>query len=97
MADVKPGEFPAIPTTRDDLLIESLRFANRVSGLLNELSSAIGELIESEDDHRFDSLDELLRRRFSDYSGVYLFIAADNLRLELPGDLRGDPLEDLED
>lgn len=89
-ANVGPGEFPPLPTDKDALLIESLRFANRVSGLLNELNSKVLSRIQSDDDHSFDDLHDLLKRRFSDCSGLHLFIAADNLRLDIPSDLKSE-------
>lgn len=76
---------------RDDLLIEALRHADRVSLMLNELSEAVGKRVKGDDDHRFDDLFDILRRRFTDCSGVHLFIAADNLRIDMPPDLNGSP------
>lgn len=77
-----------VPTTRDDLLIEALRVVNRVSGLLNDLAADLHKRVESDDDHRFDAPLDMLARRFSDCSGVHLFIAANNLRIDLPDDLK---------
>lgn len=83
--------FPPVPTSEPELIIEALRFANRVSGLLNDLSANIMSRIESDDDTWFDDLLDMLRRRFSDCSGLHLFIAANNLSLTLPDDLQGEP------
>ncbi len=88
-ANLKPGEFPPVPTTRDELLIEALRFTNRVSGLLNEIS-----VWADVDETKFDELHTLLLRRFSDCSGVHLFIAANNIGVELPADLDGASSDD---
>lgn len=89
-ANVKPGEHPPVARSKDELLIEALRLANRVSGLLNQLDLAVMNRIADDNDNRFDDLLDLLRRRFSDCSGLPLFIAANNLRIELPPDLKDD-------
>jgi hypothetical protein len=93
--NVKPGEFPPVATSRDELLIEALRSAKRVSGLLNELSACLtvpeggctapggGEKMR-----------DLLLRRFSDCSGVHLFIAANNIGIDLPPDLHDQSTDD---
>ena len=91
------GGVPPVPQSEPELIIESLRFANRVSGLLNELCANLMARIESDDDTRFDDLLDALRRRFSDCSGLHLFIAASNLQLELPDDLRSEPESDCDD
>lgn len=93
-ANVRPGEFAPVPTSRDDLLIEALRFANRVSGLLNDIRDNVMDRIESDNDHRFDDLHEMILRQYSDCSAVHLFISANNLRIELPADLRAEYDED---
>jgi hypothetical protein len=90
---LQPGEHATVPTTADELMIEALRTVERTSGLLNDLSHAIGRHVTGDDDHRFDEIQDLLRRRFSDCSGVHLFIAADNLHLNLPPDLQDIPGE----
>lgn len=101
-ANVRPGELPPFPHTKDELLIEALRHADRVSGLLNEIYATLSSIEEAEmagaaadeepkEKPKYDALHELLLRRHSDCSGLHLFIAADNLRLDLPADLRGDP------
>jgi hypothetical protein len=98
-ANVKPGEQPPVPTTRDELLIEALRSANRVSLLLNEIAawahsqSAWG----TEKEGPLTALEDLLARRFSDCSGVHLFIAAHNLNVNLPPDIDGCGEDDEED
>lgn len=87
-----PGEHAPVPTTEHGLLIEALRTANRMSGLLNELNAALFKIAGDDvDDARWAPLHDLLIRRFSDCSAVHLFIGADNIRLELPPDLRGEP------
>lgn len=93
-ANVKPGEQPPVPSTKDDLLIEALRSAKRVSVLLNEIAawSHKQDLCCTDDDLR--ELEDLLVMRFSDCSGVHLFVAASNLRLKLPADLRDEPDSD---
>ncbi len=89
-ANLQPGEQAPVPTSKDALIIEALRFANRVSLLLGDIDRKVLGRIENNDDHRFDDLHDLTIRRFSDCSGLHLFIAANNLRLDLPGDLRGE-------
>ena len=89
-----PGQFPPVPASQDELLIEALRFSNRVSVLLNDLRDNIFERIESNDDHRFDDLCEMLLRQHSDCSALHLFIAASNLRIPLPPDLQSEPDDD---
>ena len=82
-----------LPTTERALLIASLRLVDRTSGLLNDLDAAIGHLTEAKKLRLRDAdkLHRLLRHRFNRLSGVGLFIAADNMRLNLPKDLRGEP------
>lgn len=85
---------PPVPTTRDELLIAALRHANEVSGLLNRIGKEVSRLLGDEADKpEYDALHELLRRRFLEDSGVFLFIAADNLRIELPDDLKGEEVD----
>jgi hypothetical protein len=88
-ANVRPGQHPPVPTTREELLIEALRSANRVSVLLNEIA-AWSHRQEAE----FPDLEDLLIRRFSDCSGVHLFIAANNLGIDLPPDLQDEVYEE---
>jgi ABC-type transporter Mla subunit MlaD len=86
---------PAVPTSRDDLLIAALRHANEVGSTLNDISAEVFRLLGDQvDDPKYEPLHALLRRRFAEVSAVYLFIAADNLRIDLPGDLKGDAEED---
>jgi hypothetical protein len=91
-ANIQPGQQAPVPTSRDDLLIESLRSANRVSGLLNELSALLIDIPEGHaaDAATVEKLHDALLRRFSDCSGVHLFIAAHNLGVALPPDLTGE-------
>jgi hypothetical protein len=96
-ADIKPGQQAPVPTSKDALVIEALRFANRVSLLLGDLDRAILGRITDDDDTRFDDLHDLIIRRFSDCSGLHLFIAANNLRLELPPDLQDEPETECDD
>lgn len=78
-----------VPTNREELLIAALRHANEVSGTLNEIAAEVcGVLGEEADDPKYDRLHDLLIRRFGVDSGVFLFIAAHNLRVELPQDMR---------
>lgn len=88
-ANVLPGQHPPVVDTKDDLLVEALRSASRVSLLLNEISAALGE-----EPPNVEKCLDLLLRRFSDCSGLHLFIAAHNLDIELPDDLSGDPADD---
>lgn len=87
---------PANVRTKDELLIDALRHADRVSGLLNDIYRALSSIEEAETaglrdtDPKYDALYELILRRHSDCSGLHLFIAAGNLRLDLPEDLRSD-------
>jgi hypothetical protein len=83
-ANLKPGEQPPVPNTREELLIEALRAVNRYSLLLTEIA-AWSHKHEAE----FTDLEDLLVRRFSNCSGVHLFIAANNLGVDLPPDLDG--------
>lgn len=93
-ANVKPGEQPPMPTTRDELLIEALRSANRVSLLLNEIAAWAHAQTEGYPGrplhNQLERLEDLLVRRFSDCSGLHLFVAASNLRIDLPPDLSDD-------
>lgn len=89
-ANIRPGEQPPVPTSERALLIEALRFANRVSVLLGHIDRNVLARIEGDDDNSFDDLHDLIVRRFSDCSGLHLFIAANNLRIDLPPDLRDD-------
>jgi len=87
----EPSEYPAIPTTADELLIAALRLVNDTSMTLNRIDWETARLLGDEaDDPKFDHLHDLLRRRFGVESGVFLFIAANNMRLTLPPDLSGD-------
>jgi hypothetical protein len=80
-----------VATTKDELLITALRHANDVSGLLNDIGAEVSRLLgEDADDPKYDRLHDLLRMRFLEHESVSLFIAASNLRLDLPQDLRGD-------
>ncbi len=88
---IEPGTFPPVPTTPDELLIGALRHANQVGGLLVDLTAACHAAFDSGDlSAGMDRIHEMLLRRHSDCSGVHLFIAADNLRVELPPDLRAE-------
>lgn len=71
------------------LLHTALRHIERVSVLLNDLSTEMHRLddAEPEGSTRFDALAALLLRRFTDCSGLPLFIDADNAGL-LPDDLQ---------
>lgn len=96
MTEPMKSEFPPVPMTREELLIAALRHANSVSSLLNEVAAEVSRLddLEGGDCPKYERLHDLLIRRFAEDSGVFLFIAANNLRLDLPPDLR--PREDLE-
>lgn len=98
-AKIGPGDHPPVPTTKDSLLIEALRSANRVSGLLNQIAAWAHQQDAWGTDKQdpLEKLEDLLIRRFSDCSGVHLFIAANNLRLELPPDLCEEPDEESDD
>lgn len=87
MSDTK---LPAVPATKDDLLIAALRHANCVSVLLNDLAAEALKGAGSKRRPRnvCDTFNTMLIRRFSDCSGLHLFIAADALRLDLPDDLK---------
>lgn len=81
----------AVATSKDELLITALRHANDVGGLLNEISAEVSRLAGDEaDDAKWQPLSDLLRQRLFEHEGVSLFIAADNLKIELPPDLRGE-------
>lgn len=84
MRPLEPGEIGAPPQNKDDLLIEALRFANRASGALNDISILCGS---DDQNGRLADINEIAIRRFSDLSAVHLFIAAHNLRIDLPRDL----------
>jgi hypothetical protein len=78
-----------LPKDRDELLIAALRHANTVSATMNALAAEISKLLgEAADDPKYDRLHDLLLRRFDTDSGVFLFIAARNMRIDLPPDLR---------
>lgn len=98
-ADVEPGKHAPVPISREGLLIEALRTANRMGGLLNDIAAWGHEQMEEvgtkHQEAALERLGDLLIRRFSDCSAVHLFIAADNLRVDLPPDLHGDePCDD---
>lgn len=83
-----------VPTTREELLIAALRHANDVSGLLNQIGAEVSRLLGDEaDSPKYDAIHELLRRRFLEDSGVFLFIAAGNLNIDLPDDLKGEEVD----
>ena len=86
-ANVQPGDHPPVPQSRDSLLIEALRHAERVSILLNDIRAALYRMDPAEASE-FDAIHQLLLRQHSDCSGLHLFIAADNLGLNLPDDLK---------
>lgn len=91
---IEPGSFPPVPESKDDLFIASLRHADQVGGLLNDLTAACHRAFDrGEQCAGLEEIHQLLLRQHSDCSGIYLFIAADNLRLDLPPDLRGDEPE----
>lgn len=83
----KPGKHPPVPQSKDELIIEALRYANRVSGMLNDMSAMMFNSVTRKTQEK---IEDMLRRRFSDCSGLHLFIAANNLHLDLPEDLRDD-------
>ena len=92
------SEFPAVPQGKDDLFVAAMRHANDVSLLLNELSAELGQALErSPDDKGLERMHELLQTRFNRHSGVHLFIAASNLRIELPEDLQGNEVSETDD
>jgi hypothetical protein len=88
------GEIPPVPETKDELLIAALRAVNAMSEVMNAVSSELGRVLDDDQDNPiYNDLYATLRRRFQDASGVHLFIAADNLGLELPPDLADDGAE----
>lgn len=89
-ANVKPGEHAPVPATRDDLLIEALRTIDRMSGLFNEIAATcMCAEVPVDGDKLANDIHNLVLRRFSDCSGVHVFIAAQNLGIDLPPDLDG--------
>jgi len=91
-------KFPKVPQTRDDLFIAAMRHANEVSGLLNDLTHEFWRVTGDDcDNPKWDKLNEMLCSRFGKHSAVHLFIAASNLRIELPDDLSGDAESEFED
>lgn len=89
MSESQSTKYPPVPTSRAELLVAALRHANEVSGTLNEIDAEVSRLLgEDADDPKYDRLYDLLRRRCDVNSGVFLFIAASNLRIELPPDMR---------
>ena len=80
-----------LPTDERALLIEALHTVDRMSVLLNDISAA--SYRKSGDKEPPKWLHDLLLRRFSDCSGVHLFIAADNIGIPLPKSLRGEEAE----
>ena len=95
MAD--PENHPPIPTSRDDLLVAALRYANCVSGFLNDLCAETHKELTDEGPNSpaLEVIHDMLLRRFGDLSALHLFIAASNLRIELPTDLRGAPEDEI--
>jgi GT2 family glycosyltransferase len=90
-------KLPAVPETRDELMIAALRHANEVGDLLNEVGREVSRVLgETVDDPKYDRLHELLRQRFAEHSALHLFIGAHNLGLALPQDLRGETEEEEE-
>lgn len=96
-ANVQAGQHALVPESRDDLMIEALRTANRMGGLLNDIAAWANDQLDAAwgGPHQaaMNELQDILCRRFSDASAVHLFIAADNIGLELPPDLALDKLE----
>ncbi len=92
-ANIQPGQHAPVPESRDDLMIEALRTANRMGGLLNEIAAWANGQSDAAwgGPHQaaMTELQDLLCRRFSDGSALHLFIAANNLRLDLPPDIDG--------
>lgn len=89
-----PFQYPKVPETAAELLVEALRTTNRTSGMINTVRAllykvedrfAAGEPLAA----LIEPIDNQLRRGFSDCSGVHLFIAANNLRFNLPDDISG--------
>lgn len=99
--NVQPGEHAPVPESRDDLMIEALRTANRMGGLLNDIAAWANDQSDrgwgTERQSALNELQDLLCRRFSDGSAVHLFIAANNLGLELPPDLADKESDEFED
>jgi hypothetical protein len=109
-AHVRPGQQAPVPADESTLLIEALRTINRMSVLLNEIAAwAHKQADDAWEDtqssagtpgQRFSALadlNDLTIRRFSDASGLHVFIAAGNLGIELPPDIDGSRKEDGDD
>lgn len=81
-------DLPAVPVSREDLLIASLRHANGVSVTLNQIDWTLTQALGDEvNDPKFNAVFALLSRRFAEDSALHLFVAAGNLRIDLPKDL----------
>ncbi len=88
-------QIPMPPTTRDELLFGALRTVNITSMMINDVREELYNLLgDDADNPKYDRIHAILRRQFSDCSGVHLFIAASNLRIDLPDDLREEPRDD---
>lgn len=93
---MKPAPIlPAVPTTQRELLIAGLRHADSQGDLLNAIASELNRQLDKPvTRRRWTRMQSLLIRRHCENSGVFLFIAAGNLRIRLPTDLRSEPRED---
>ena len=77
-----------VPTSKDEFILEALRLVERVSAALNALGmTCLRRLDDGYADPTVETIEEIARRRFSDLSGLHLFIGARKLEIELPPDL----------
>lgn len=87
-----PSDLPAVPTSRDDLLIAALRHADVTSGTLNRIREEVYRVLGRRcDDRKYDRLHDLLRRSLYEESAVFLFIGATRVGVDLPDDLQDKP------
>lgn len=92
------ANLPPVPTTRDELLIAALRHAEMTGVTLNAIRRELYRVLGARcDDRKYDHLHVLLRRSLYEDSGLFLFIGADNIGIELPVDLLGQAAYEIDD
>lgn len=88
-ATTETPELPAVPKSRDELLIAALRHAESTSVLLNQVGDELYRVLGGDaDNDKWKRLFALLRRRYAENSALHLFLAATSLNIDLPPDLQ---------